>query len=89
MLLSMSRQRRPRMSLVLIGLSLGLFLLPELAQAQGPAQPPQVAIQNARIVTVSGRVYDRGTIVMEDGLITAVGSSVQAPSGVLARHRGR
>ena len=61
------------MSLALLGLSIGLLLLPELAQSQGPAQPP--------IVTVSGRVYDRGTIVMEDGLITAVGGNVQVPGG--------
>jgi imidazolonepropionase-like amidohydrolase len=51
------------------------------AQAQGPGQPPQVAIQNARIVTVSGRVFESGTIVMEDGLITAVGGNVQVPEG--------
>jgi len=57
------------------------LVLPDMAQAQGPGQPPQVAIQNARIVTVSGRVFESGTIVMEDGLITALGSNVQVPGG--------
>lgn len=37
------------------------------------------AITNARIVTVSGPVIDRGTIVIRDGLIAAVGANVAAP----------
>jgi imidazolonepropionase-like amidohydrolase len=37
------------------------------------------AITNARIVTVSGSTIDRGTIVIRNGLIAAVGSSVSAP----------
>jgi imidazolonepropionase-like amidohydrolase len=37
------------------------------------------AITNARIVTVSGPPVERGTIVIRDGLINAVGASVNAP----------
>src|ERR1044071_8281387 len=37
------------------------------------------AITNARIVTVSGPVIERGTVVIRDGLIAAVGASVTAP----------
>jgi len=37
------------------------------------------AITNARIVTVSGPVIDRGTVVIRDGLIAAVGANVTAP----------
>jgi imidazolonepropionase-like amidohydrolase len=37
------------------------------------------AITNARIFTVSGPVIDRGTVVIRDGLITAVGANVSAP----------
>jgi imidazolonepropionase-like amidohydrolase len=37
------------------------------------------AITNARIVTVSGPVIERGTIVVRDGLIAAVGAGVNAP----------
>lgn len=38
------------------------------------------AITNARIVTVSGPTIDRGTIVIRDGLIAAVGADVSAPA---------
>src|SRR5215207_1342534 len=37
------------------------------------------AITNARIVTVSGPVIERGTVVIRNGLIAAVGASVNAP----------
>jgi imidazolonepropionase-like amidohydrolase len=37
------------------------------------------AITNARVVTVSGATIERGTVVIRDGLITAVGPNVQAP----------
>src|SRR5438445_9733201 len=38
------------------------------------------AITNARIVTVSGPVIERGTIIIRDGLIAAVGASVSTPA---------
>jgi imidazolonepropionase-like amidohydrolase len=38
------------------------------------------AITNARIVTVAGPVIDRGTVVIRDGLIAAVGANVTAPA---------
>ncbi len=38
------------------------------------------AITNARIVTVSGPVIERGTVVIRDGLIAAVGANVNAPA---------
>ena len=37
------------------------------------------AITNARIVTVSGPVIERGTVVVRDGLIAQVGAGVTAP----------
>ena len=37
------------------------------------------AITNARVVTVSGPTIERGTVVVRDGLITAVGANVTAP----------
>jgi imidazolonepropionase-like amidohydrolase len=38
------------------------------------------AITNARIVTVSGPTIEKGTVVVRDGLIAAVGVDVKAPS---------
>lgn len=42
--------------------------------------PTAYAITNARIVPMSGSVIARGTIVVRNGLITAVGPSVTAPA---------
>lgn len=38
------------------------------------------AITNAKIVTVSGPVIERGTVVIRDGLLAAVGEKVSAPA---------
>src|ERR671916_1548423 len=38
------------------------------------------AITNARIVPVSGPVIERGTVVIRNGLIAAVGAQVNAPA---------
>src|ERR1041384_286418 len=38
------------------------------------------AIRNARIVTVTGAVIEKGTVVIANGKITAVGTSVSVPS---------
>ena len=39
------------------------------------------AIMNARIVTVSGAPIENGTVVIQNGKITAVGANVQVPAG--------
>jgi imidazolonepropionase-like amidohydrolase len=44
------------------------------------AAPGTYAITNARIVPVSGPAIERGTIVVRNGLIAAVGASVTAPA---------
>jgi imidazolonepropionase-like amidohydrolase len=43
------------------------------------AAPNTFAITNARIVPVSGPVIERGTLVLRNGLIAAVGASVATP----------
>jgi hypothetical protein len=51
-----------------------------------PAQPqthPAVAIRNAKIVPVSGPVIGKGTIVVRNGLIEAVGENVAVPSDAM------
>lgn len=56
-----------------------------LAWAGSPllvADPPSlVAIRNARIVTVSGPTLDKGTVILRNGLIDAVGADVAIPPG--------
>src|SRR5438045_7104486 len=54
---------------------LALFAASILA-AQSPSA---IAIRNARIVTVSGPVIAKGTVLSRDGLIAAVGENVTPP----------
>lgn len=50
------------------------------AEAQPHTGTDTYAITNARIVTVSGPATERGTVVIRDGLITAVGANAAAPA---------
>jgi len=43
--------------------------------------PRTLAIRNAKIVTVSGPVINKGTIVVRNGLIEAVGENAPVPAG--------
>ena len=53
-----------------------------LALALVPAVNAQsIAITNARIHTVAGPVIERGTVVITNGKITAVGANVTVPTG--------
>ena len=54
-----------------------LLLLGGSALADTPAV---LAIRNARVVTVSGPVIPKGTVVVRDGLIEAVGANVTPPA---------
>src|ERR1700691_5821597 len=54
-----------------------LLLVTAYALAQAPSA---VAIRNAKIVTVSGPVIAKGTVVVRNGLIEAVGENVQVPA---------
>jgi imidazolonepropionase-like amidohydrolase len=66
-------------------MAISIFLLPVLSlhpsstNAQRSALDTY-AITNARIVTVSGAPIERGTVVIRDGLIAAVGANVTAPA---------
>ncbi len=54
----------------------------EKFDVKGNAAGPTWAITNARIVTVSGPVIPKGTIVIKGNRIEAVGANVSVPSGV-------
>src|ERR671923_1860212 len=58
--------------------ALALLLLVSNVDAQRSAIDTY-AITNARIVTVSGPVIERGTVVIRNGLIAAAGANVTAP----------
>lgn len=57
-----------------------VFLLFVIAGAIFAAPPGAIAIRNARVVPVSGPVIPKGTMVLRDGLIDAVGADVTAPA---------
>lgn len=69
---------RSRLIVPILALSLLLFLTNTSANAQRSAIDTY-AITNARIFTVSGSVIERGTVVVRNGLIAAVGANVSAP----------
>ena len=56
-------------------------LLFSLCASAAPLHAQAVAITNGEIHTVSGPVFPRGTVVMENGVITAVGANVAIPPG--------
>jgi imidazolonepropionase-like amidohydrolase len=67
----------------LFALSLALSPLARAVQNPNPQRPPAIdtyAITNARIVPVSGAEIARGTVVIREGLIAAVGANVAAPA---------
>jgi imidazolonepropionase-like amidohydrolase len=62
------------------GLLLGAALLtPRIAHAQAPAQSGTWALTNARIETITKGTIEKGTIVIRDGIIEAVGANVTPP----------
>ncbi len=70
----------------LVACGLLLVLLAPVTRAQGitadtPLRPVTrtFAITNARVVQAPGRILDRATIVVRDGVIEAVGAEVRAP----------
>lgn len=63
-------------------LTAALALTMAAPAARGQAQQPQaIAITGGRILTVTHGVIQRGTVLVENGRIAAVGESVQAPKG--------
>ena len=57
---------------------------PPLDAQPRPTRPDGVrlfAIENARVVTVSGATLDGATVVVDNGIITAVGRGADPPAG--------
>ncbi|MGH9799620.1 MAG: amidohydrolase family protein, partial [Blastocatellia bacterium] len=55
------------------------FCLSPLVQAQSKSEQGTYAIRNARIVTVTGGVIEKGTVLIKNGKIEAVGANVAVP----------
>jgi len=80
--------RRPAVVMLLASI-MALLLFPAItlrAQEEGTGNETELgpvtrtfAIRNARIVQGPGRVIERGTVVVRDGLIAAVGADVAIP----------
>lgn len=73
------RNRHLRTTFALVGLCSLLAQFTPHTRAQRSAVRTY-AITNARIFPVSGPVIERGTVVLRDGLIVAVGPQVSAPA---------
>ncbi|MFC1628218.1 amidohydrolase family protein [Gemmatimonadota bacterium] len=73
----MTRRTAGAMALALI------IALPAIADAQQAVQRlDDYAITGGTVVTVSGRTIPNGTVLIQDGLITAVGTNVSIPPGI-------
>jgi imidazolonepropionase-like amidohydrolase len=69
------------MKILILRFTLAIFAFSWLCALTVAAQTSGAfAITNARIVTVSGAAIERGTIVIRDGLIEAVGENARVPA---------
>ena len=66
---------------VLLLFAVSLFAQNDGSEQNVTGKPGTFAIVGARIVTVSGGVIENGTVVIQNGKIVAVGTSVSIPSG--------
>jgi adenine deaminase len=64
--------------LILAAIFLAALALSVCGQAKNGAEV--YAIRNARVVTVTGATIERGTVVIRDGRIAAVGANASVPS---------
>jgi len=58
-----------------------LALVVSCACAMAQPRPAAIAIRDAKIVTIGGPTIAKGTVVLRDGLIDAVGENVSPPAG--------
>jgi imidazolonepropionase-like amidohydrolase len=71
---------RVRLRLLATLLAVPLFIALAIVSSAQNSGIDTYAITNARIVTMSGASIERGTVVVRNGLITAVGANVTAPA---------
>jgi len=78
----MSQSRTPRRPAFVVLSGTLAVLVPATSPAE--TRPEAYALTGARVVTVSGPVLENATLVMRDGVITDIGTSVAIPPGVRA-----
>ena len=62
-------------------LAFGAFAQSDGSQQNQTGKAGTFAITNARIITVSGATIENGTVIIQNGKITAVGANATIPSG--------
>src|SRR3989338_458180 len=72
--------RSQRFIIPLAAAVLSTVAAPPQTLPTAPSPPRDIAIRNARIMQAAGRVIENGTIVLKNGLITAVGAGVAVPA---------
>ena len=77
----MSKACNLRRLLCLLSFIFFLYLSSPLVHAQSQPSPGAYAITHAKIFTLAGSPMEDGTLVIRDGKIAAVGSSVEVPAG--------
>ena len=70
-----------RVLLVALALVLALVLAAPVLPAQAGGGGKVIAITNARIIPVVGAEIEKGTIVIKNGVIAAIGADVAVPAG--------
>lgn len=78
-----AKTNAPLIALLIFFVAAAALLLPAATfsvRAQGNSAIDTYAITNARIITVSGNTIERGTLVIRNGLINAVGAGVKVPA---------
>lgn len=74
---------------ILLSLSAAMAVASTALAQVNPGAPPAAvsadyALTNVRIVSAPGRVIERGTVLIRNGRIAAVGASVPVPAGMVA-----
>ncbi len=72
--------------IILVLVMQSFAVTPAEAQIPAPKQSEPIALVGATIHTISGDVIENGTIIFEDGIITAIGSGIEIPSGTMVEN---
>jgi imidazolonepropionase-like amidohydrolase len=73
------------MNKIILRFSIAIFVLISISLSANAQYKAEIfAITNTKIVTVSGKTIEKGTIVIRNGLIEAVGENISVPADAIA-----